>query len=259
MRAALRQGLAQPLQAGWNRALALTPAAPGFVGAFPDPASALASLPKSLLAGYDNAEVAPVNFERMCKVQNHDYPVMFWLQRHLRPGMRVLDIGGHMGTKYIGFARYLDLTGVDWCVVDVPAVIAAARTRQAAGHLPSALRFETDPSASGAADILLASGLFQYLDVPLATLLARLAAPPALALFNKVATRDGPSVTTLERIGPARVPYQIRNRPGFEAEMAAAGYAIADAWDIPALSHVIPTHPALGASRSLGYFLRRVA
>ncbi|MEZ5797305.1 MAG: methyltransferase, TIGR04325 family [Paracoccaceae bacterium] len=254
-----RQGIGFPLQAAWFRLRALTPAAPGMVGAWPDYQTALSHVPKGRPGGYDNADVAPVSFERMCQVQNHDYPVLFWLQRHLRPGSRILDIGGHMGTKFIGFSRLIDLTGVEWHVVDLPAIVAAARERQAQGHLPAAIRFHDDAGQAPHADILLASGLFQYLDVPLAGLLARLAARPPMALFNKVATREGASVTTLERIGPAWVPYQMRNRAGFEAEIAAAGYRIADSWDIPALAHVIPTHPALGPSRSLGYFLTDAA
>ncbi len=84
-----------------------------------------------------------------------------------------------------------------------------------------------------------------------------MAVPPRLAIFNKVATRDGASVTTLERIGPARVPYQFRNRQGFEEEITGCGWQIRDRWEIPQLSHVIDTHPALGPSRSLGYFLER--
>ena len=74
---------------------------------------------------------------------------------------------------------------------------------------------------------------------------------------NKVATRDGPTVTTLERIGPARVPYQIRNRAGFEGQLTQAGYRIRDNWDIPSLGHVIDTHPELGRSVSRGYLLQR--
>lgn len=257
LRRAASNRVALPLRAGWNRLLALTPAAPGFVGAFPDHATAMAHVPKGRLAGYDHDAVADTSFLRMCEVQSHDYPVLYWLQRHLRPGQHVLDYGGHMGTKYIAFAPYLPLDEVEWTVIDLPAIMGAAVARQAAGQVPAGIRFLSDPAAAGPADILLASGLFQYLDVPLATLFARLGQRPRVAIFNKVATREGPSVTTLERIGPARVPYQFRNRAGFEAEIAALGYRIVDRWDIPALSHVIDTHPALGPSRSLGYVLER--
>ena len=62
---------------------------------------------------------------------------------------------------------------------------------------------------------------------------------------------------TLERIGPARVPYRIRNRARLEAEFVAMGYAIRDSWGIDGLGHVIPTHPWLGRSESRGYLLER--
>ncbi|WP_283180086.1 methyltransferase, TIGR04325 family [Gemmobacter sp. 24YEA27] len=168
---AVQRHLSLPLRSLWNRALALTPAAPGFVGAWPTHAEAMRHIPKGWLPGYDHDALAETSFRKMCVVQLHDYPVLYWLRHHLRPGMRVLDLGGHLGTKFIAFAPHLPLEGVEWVVCDLPAIIAAARTRQARGELPAALRFESDPGAAGPADILLASGLFQYLDIPWPSLL----------------------------------------------------------------------------------------
>lgn len=78
-------------------------------------------------------------------------------------------------------------------------------------------------------------------------------------VLNKVATRDGPSVTTLQHVGPARLPYQIRCRAEFEAELDQLGYEITEQWKIPSFAHVIATHPELGRSVSRGYALRRKA
>ncbi|MEQ9248637.1 MAG: methyltransferase, TIGR04325 family, partial [Nitratireductor sp.] len=105
--------------------------------------------------------------------------------------------------------------------------------------------------------VFLGSGLLQYLNVPLPDLLGRLAAPPKHLLLNKVALRKGKTIVTLERIGPALVPYQIRNEASFLAELEGIGYRIADRWNIPSLSHVIDTHPEYGASESAGFYCTR--
>jgi putative methyltransferase (TIGR04325 family) len=82
-----------------------------------------------------------------------------------------------------------------------------------------------------------------------------LPARPRAILLNKVALRDGPEVVTLERIGPARVPYRMRDAAAFRREIDGLGYRQVAAWDIPELAHVIPTHPGLGPSRSCGFAL----
>ena len=230
-----------------------------FIGAFPTREAALASLPAGRRAGYDTPDIAEAGFAAMSRVILWDYPVLHWLARLAGPGSAVLDAGGHMGTKYIAFAEHLDLAPLDWTVYDRPGMVAAARAAQAGGRVPARLRFtDTLPLPGGRGpDILLGSGLLQYIDRPLPALVAEIGAPPRHILLNKVATREGADIVTLERVGGARVPYTIRNRIRFEAEIAAMGYRIRDRWEIPALSHAIPTHLHLGRSVSRGYLLER--
>ncbi len=246
-----------PTVAGLSRLKRFSPRQPAMLGAYPDRASALAGVPRRWLATYDHPDVAVVNFRVMCAVRVWDYPVLFWLEKLHQPGMRVLDAGGHFGTKFIAFQPILRLNEVVWTVYDLPETVRSARLAQQQGEVPVEVGFIDDLADALPLDILLASGLLQYLDLPFPAFLARLPNRPRHILLNKVATRDGPSVITLERIGPARVPYQIRCRTAFEAEVAGAGYAIADTWDIPSLGHVIDTHPELGRSVSRGYLLRR--
>jgi putative methyltransferase (TIGR04325 family) len=227
------------------------------LGAFADHAAAVASVPARQIATYDHMDVADVNFRVMCAVRVWDYPVMFWLDRLHVPGMQILDAGGHFGTKYIAFGGHLPLHQVVWTVYDLPEIVRAARLAQNRGEVPKAVGFTDELAGVAPPDVLLASGLLQYLDVPFDEFVARLPNRPRHIVLNKVATRDGPSVTTLERIGPARVPYQIRCRSAFEAQIQGMGYRIADSWDIPSLGHVIDTHPELGRSVSRGYVLRR--
>lgn len=257
LEAGLRRHVLARAVTGLSRLKRFSPRQPAMLGAFADRNAALAAVPRRAIATYDHADVAAVNFRVMCAVRVWDYPVMFWLDRLHAPGLRVLDAGGHFGTKYIAFQDHLRLNEVTWTVYDLPETVRAARAAQQRGEVPQAVGFIDDLAKAGPTDLLLASGLLQYLDMPFGDFLSRLPNPPRHILLNKVATRDGPSVTTLERIGPARVPYQIRNLTAFEAELTTAGYRIADRWEIPSLGHVIDTHPELGRSVSRGYLLHR--
>ena len=207
-------------------------------------------------AGYDDEGIADVSFDLMCVRAVWDYPIIFWLKRLLPDHPTVIDAGGHMGTKYIAFSDVLNLRDVRWTVYDLPGIVAAARARQGTGGIPQAIGFEHALDALGSADVLIGSGLLQYLDRPFADFVGALDEKPKHILLNKVATRDGPSIFTAERIGCNRVPYQIRNRNSWEAEIAAMGYDIVDSWTIPELGHVITPHPWLGRSESRGYVLQ---
>lgn len=255
--ATLTNTLVSPARARLSRLKRWSPRQPRMLGAYPDRETALADIPTRWLSTYDHAEVAAVNFEWMCALQSWDYPVMFWLEKLSVPGMTILDAGGHFGTKYIAFGTHLRLDQISWTVYDLAATIRSARAAQRRGDVPKDIDFIDDLSNAPASDLLLASGLLQYLDTPFPQFVAQLTNRPKHILLNKVATRDGPSLVTLERIGPARVPYQIRCRAEFEAQIAAMGYSIADSWDIPSLGHVIDTHPELGRSVSRGYLLHR--
>lgn len=254
----LKEYIGVPVATGWGRLMATGIRPPAFIGAYPDFETAKAHAPKDNPNTYDNDDVAPLNFTLMSKVHIWDYPVIYWLNRKLGPSSHVLDIGGHFGTKFIAFRGLLSLGDVRWSVHDLPAIMRAARAAQKQGEVPPEVNFIDAVGAASGADILLASGLLQYLDQPFAKLVSSLHTPPKTILLNKVATREGPTVVTLERIGPARLPYQIRNRAGFEAELASMGYAIRDRWEIPSLARVIGTHPGLGHSKSLGYCLEYV-
>lgn len=257
LRAGLRRGVGWPLAGAWARLMALGLRPPAFTGAYPDYATARAHAPVGRPDSYDDDTVAAINFDAMCATQIWDYPVMFWLDRLAPPGSRVLDAGGHFGTKYIAFRDRLALDRLAWEVYDLPATIRAAQAAQTAGRVPGEIVFTDKLGATTPADLLLASGVLQYLDTPFEALVAALPAAPRHLLLNKVATRAGPTVVTLEKIGPARVPYQIRNRAGFEQSLDAMGYAIRDTWEIPSLARRIDTHPGLGSSTSRGYVLER--
>ncbi len=224
------------------------------IGAYPDYATAAINTNGN---GYNDEDVAQVNAELMRKTTVWDYPVIYWINEVFSEGMHLLDAGGHFGSKYIAFGDLCPIDRLHWIVYDLPITISLARAAQEKQELPAEIVFQDHLSEVGSVDVLLASGLLQYLDISLAELVGELDSPPKYILLNKVATRCGPSIVTLEKIGPGRVPYQIRNQVEFEKGLTEMGYVIRDQWDIPSLSHVVSTHPGLGPSVSRGYFLER--
>lgn len=228
-----------------------------FVGAFPTREAALAGVPRRALMGYNHESVAPVAVADMQRLMEWDYPVLFWLERLIRdwPGktVRLVDAGGHTGTKYIAFHKRIDLSQVDWLVYDLPPMVALGQQIAANQGLP--IRFTSDPSILGRPDILLCSGLFQYYESRFTDLINLFDVKPTNVLLNKVQLRDGKSVVTLEKIGPAYVPYTMRDKIEFLSELDSAGYRIVDRWQIAALSHRIASHPELGPGESWGFML----
>ena len=225
-----------------------------FRGAFGSYEEAMAGVRTGKLRGYGHEILTGICYETMSQVTLSDYPVIHWLRQIVPPGGRVLDAGGHLGTKYRAFRRHLEGAGeIDWWIYDLPPFVAEG-TRRARAEGLSSLHFVDDIAAAPPADVVLGSGVMQYLDVPLSDLISRLASRPRHLLLNKVATRDGPTVVMLEDFGAAEVPYQIRNRSELVASIRALGYRLADEWEIPHLSHNIPGHPRLGRSVSLGFY-----
>ena len=233
---------------------AVDPANLRFRGAFASHDEALRHTRPGSLKGYDNEGVSEVSKALMQEVPLWDYPVLYWLQR-LAPETRcVIDAGGHIGVKYRAFAPYIDVARLNWVVYDVPAQVRAGRAeaRPQDRTLSFVDRLEDAPPA----DLLLASGLLPYLDEPLTQFVGRLSQRPRHILLNKVATRDGPTVVTLENFRLAEVPYHIRDAREVPAALDALGYDIVDSWIIDSIAHRIDTHPELGASVSRGYMAR---
>jgi putative methyltransferase (TIGR04325 family) len=234
------------------------PTEPYLKGAYPSYEAAMASRRKGRLAGYDHPELMTAeHVERMSVILSWDYAILFWLDRLLPRVDRLIDAGGHVGTKYRAFRQILDIKpDFEWIVLEIPSAVEQGRLLAKREGLNS-LHFETEASATPPADLLLASGLLQYYPGAFSKLLRQLPTLPSHVLVNKVALRNGQPVFTMQRIGPARVPYQIRDRQAFLADVLSLGYEIVHEWDIPQLSHTIPTHPELGASQSAGFYLRR--
>ena len=159
--------------------------------------------------------------------------MLYWLEQLAPQVSRIVDAGGHMGTKFRAFRNHLKLRpGCEWIVYDVPAIVKAGRERAEKDGL-TGLSFTDDLASVQQVEIFLASGLLQYLDIPFPELIGKLQEKPRHILINKLAVRDGETVVTLENFGKALVPYQVRARKPFFDDIEKMGYRVVDRVDNP--------------------------
>lgn len=178
--------------------------------------------------------MAVMNVEAFSTVHSFDWPVMFFMMDLKRRGRltTVTDLGGHLGVKYHAFRKFLDLPkDTSWQVVDVPAVCKEGRRRQRSGE--TSLQYFEDSEKTAPCDVLLCSGVLQYLDYSLAEAVARLPSRPRLILLNKVAISKGSAFYTLESLGRARIPYHVTTIADLDRAREALGYRLLSRWSIP--------------------------
>lgn len=221
-----------------------------FRGVFADFAEAARSAPATKPIGYDNPDAAAMYRDRVARVYPGDYPVLFWLSRCLPEIGSIFDFGGHVGLSYYAYQRLLPLRrDLRWTVCDLPHVARAgealARERGASG-----LAFTTEVADGSGCDLFLANGSLQYLEPPLAALLATMAVPPRRLIVNLLPLCEGDGFVTLQNIGSAFCPYRIQNRQAFVAGVRSAGYELVDEWQNAEKSCRIP----FDERRSLGFY-----
>jgi putative methyltransferase (TIGR04325 family) len=253
-----RYGIAGTVRAAMRKALSISNEPPELLrGVFSTYEEAIAAVSPGLLAGYNNQEIVDECVDHFSTILPSDAPVLQWLERLLPSVTTILDAGGHVGVKYRAFREHLRLDDrqVNWIVYDTPAMVRAGRQRATREGLER-LSFIEKPKDAPLIDLMLCSGLLQFLDIPFPELMRQLPARPRHLLLNKVATRDGRTVVTLVRIAGAEVPYQIRDRAEFLRSLDSLGYEIVDEWVLPEFTRPITADPSLGASTSRGYYAR---
>ncbi|MDB5068411.1 MAG: hypothetical protein JWM18_4845 [Chloroflexi bacterium] len=230
----------------------------GVYGSFDE---AYRSAPAGRPTGYDVDGVAEQEIlrSRVARVFPYDYPVLFWLRPLLAAGVAVFDLGGHVGVHFHAYGRLLEFPpGLRWVVCEMPAVVEAGR-RLVAERDAHGLSFTTSTAEADGADVLLASGVLQYVEgPPLAELLAGLSEPPRHLLINKLPLTDGEPFVTLQHAGIHFPAVRVSNREAFVDSLRAVGYELVDAWEDHVHSAVIPFHPDRTVPWFSGLCLRRV-
>lgn len=226
-------------------------------GVFPSFDAAARSAPATKPIGYDNAAAAEM-YGEADRATLRDYPALFWLRHALDAGHRsVFDLGGHVGIKYYAFRDLLALApSVDWLVCDVPAVVARGAELAARRDSQRQLHFTSDWHALARADVLFASGSIQYLETPLAAMLAASPSRPPTIIINNAALHPSRSFFTLNSIGTAFCPYRVQAEPEFRAELGALGYRQLDRWESPRAFR-IPFEPDYDMDQFVGMAFER--
>ena len=227
-----------------------------FRGVFPSFEVAELNIPDQGSLGYDNQFSATRMLGEWLAVHPSDYPVLFWLEK-LLPGCKlVFDWGGSVGLKYFAFRPYLDYApDLSWLVSDVPAVVKLGR-EIAEREGADALRFTADIAGIADADVLLASGVLQFIDDPFSGL-RELPQLPRHLIVNKLPVYELPSAVTLHNMGTAFCPYRLFNRTEFVQVIETLGYRLVDEWQSPGVGCQIPFYPEHSIGNYSGFYFTR--
>jgi putative methyltransferase (TIGR04325 family) len=215
-----------------------------FRGVFHTFADANQSAPRTKPLGFNCPEYALEFRDRLTRIFSFDYPVIFWLARLMKDDTSIFDYGGHAGTHFYAYSRYLSYPrNLSWLVCDLPEITRAGEdiARQSGSHQ---IRFTTRFEDGAGSQILIAAGSLQYIESPaLPELLSQSSIKPAHLLLNKLPLYHGEQFVTLQNGGAAFHPQYVFNRERFLAAFASLGYRLKDAWDVESHPGRIPFHP----------------
>jgi len=211
-----------------------------------------------LPVGYDNPGVAQRGRETYESFHAFDYPALVWIARGLEQGGRhVVDLGGHLGAKFRAYRRVWNFPhDIRWTVCETSEVVKTSSELPQHEH-PAELSFTTDRNCLAEADILFASGVLQYLELPLTAILAGLPSLPRWLVLNKVPLSDGPEIWTVQQASGVLVPYHVMNRVAFVDGLKTLGYQVIDAWTVAEYAARIPFANGYGTTSNSGLALER--
>ncbi len=218
---------------------------------------ARASAPKTKPLGFDSKQFAEEYRERMQRIYDYDYPVLFWLRDLLTPETRLFDLGGHVGVQCYAYSKYLDFpAGLRWVVCEVPEIAqrgAELAREQGRRELSFTSRFEDGDGC----DVFLSAGAIHYIEAPaLAEIIGKYATKPRHLLLNKVPLYDGPPFVTLQNAGVSFVPQQVFNRGQLVSSIEQLGYRLVDQWNDRIHSCRIPFQPERSVEHYSGLYFR---
>lgn len=213
------------------------------------------AIPTQVHSDYDRSyegRSIDVDIERLDQVQYEDYPVLFWLQKLIRPGIQIVDLGGSTGGTFYAFDSALGLPDdTAWLVAELPAAVSIGK-RVAEARGESRINFTTELGAEHRSDVLMTMGTLQYMPRRLPEVLAGLAALPSHIIVQRVPITKGPAYWTVQNLGVTQVPYYIHNRDELVASVEAIGYQLVDS-SYTLRSIRIPFHPSRDVEHYSGF------
>jgi putative methyltransferase (TIGR04325 family) len=231
-----------------------------WVGLYPNWSAAMAAIPKGNPVGYDQ-DAAREMFTQYptSLVRPSDYAVLVHLRNFARAGMRVVDVGGSIGTAYYIAQKYFPLPEpFCWVIYDVPAVLEAGRAVAAReGERGKGLSFVGSLKDAGECDVFFSSGSLQLIEETLPQLLQQLPGLPEHVLINRVPVWDRDAIVCLNDMGFSLAPYNIFNRKQWVGAMEELGYKLVDDWACPESKFSIKFKRGTRLNAYSGFYFRR--
>lgn len=208
------------------------------------------------MSGYDNAASAELYLART-RIDQHDYPALYWLYRSMDEGMRsVFDLGGSTGIKFFAFREALaGWPDLAWTVQDVPAMVERGRKLVTADNPIRNLEFTDRLEEGSGKDILFASGVLQYLPISLGDLISTYQKLPRRIIINTAAIHPAIDFFTVNSIGTAFCPYRVQTQATLIRGLGRLGYRLRETWINPDKPLTIPFDPEHSLQHYSGYTL----
>ncbi|MBB6142934.1 putative methyltransferase (TIGR04325 family) [Silvibacterium bohemicum] len=226
-----------------------------FKGVYASYAAAQAALPAGAFHGFDHASVAEYFVDTHMVFNPSDYPVVFWLSKLMKSGDLLFDFGGGVGQSFYLYQRFLPFPErTHWLVCEVEALARRGGQLAEENHAPN-LEFTTSFSQACGAAVLMTTGVLQYVEAELPSLLASLSKLPEHVLVNRVPMYSGKTYYTVQHSLHSFAPYKVSNLESFVVNMEELGYEKVDQWYL-SRSLKIPFHPAQSVPFYHGFYFR---
>lgn len=230
-----------------------------FRGVFDDPEAARRGITKTKAGNYDVVNEAKSQNEARERqsldtwFHSEDYPLLFWLSRFLRPGTKVVELGGSVGHFFYSMQAYYPC-GEDlrWVIAELPAAVQLGRRfAEERGEKRLSFMESTRLDEVEESDVFLTAGTLQYMDTPLWELAGRAKLPPQVLVHNLPCHSDK-TFWTLQRLELCEVPYRVYSKAELLARMSELGYRLRAEWRTPR-DIEIPFHRDIQIEGYLGF------
>lgn len=183
-----------------------------------------------------------------------DYPLLFWLSRSFRPGLRVLELGGSLGHLFYALETRAPFPDdAEWAIAELPHAVELGQeiAERKGEHRLSFMDSDVIGDAKPC-DLFVSAGTLQYMERRLPDILSGLGALPAEVLVHNTPMHASREWWTRQNLGVVEVPYRIYSRTQLVQDMADLGYHPTASWGHER-SVPIPFHLDLEVDGYLGF------
>lgn len=163
---------------------------------------------------------------------NHDYPLLFWLNKIASSGDKLLELGGSLGHFYYSSQRFIHYPkDMDWTIAELPEAVQLGR-KLADKRQEIRLKFAESKQLKtlSPASIFMTAGTIQYMQAHLVELLKSLQSLPDNVLIHNLPCHENRDYWTLQNLKGLELPYRIYSRQDLVCHMEDLGYSLVAEW-----------------------------